>query len=111
MNKNVTVGLVVLVLVIGIGVVSSLTGSDRPWNDPKPTGAQSGLHNVSDILDTGSTKHPASPNRLMSAQEWQALEAEKYNPKNFVRGPPTPKFRSAYRRQPRPCAVLTFRRR
>ncbi|EJD41495.1 hypothetical protein AURDEDRAFT_115423 [Auricularia subglabra TFB-10046 SS5] len=96
LNKTTTVGLVVLVLVIGIGVVSTMTGSERQWNDPSK-GHASAFHNVSDILDTGVSRPPPKNSKLMTQQEWQALEDEKYNPKNYVKGPPTAKFRDNLR--------------
>ncbi|KAH7105754.1 hypothetical protein BKA62DRAFT_687863 [Auriculariales sp. MPI-PUGE-AT-0066] len=105
MNRQIYVGLITVAVVIGIGILSSLTGPDRPWNDSTGHGASQSQpppqSQVNDVLDTGPVSHPSKgssqSSKLMSQAEWQALEDEKFNPKNFVLGAPTKKFRDNLR--------------
>ena len=101
MNRSISVGLVTLGIVIAIGVLSSWTGPNRPWNDPpsKQSSGSAPPAKVEDVLDTGAG-HPSKGSgstftKLMSHADWQALEDEKFNPKNFVLGPPTKKYRGS----------------
>lgn len=89
-NKQVIVGLVMLIITFGIGVAVVHTGPDRVWTSPSSSSSSSG--STVGTGDKAAAELPPS-NRVMTQKEWQAVEDSKYDPKKFVIGPPTQKYR------------------